>query len=38
MMALGFGLLKIKEIRTGNLLPSLVIAPLIVAVVERFSG
>ncbi len=38
MLALGFGLLKIKEIRTGNLLPGLVIAPMIVAVVERFSG
>jgi hypothetical protein len=33
MLALGFGLLKIKEIRTGNLLPAIVTAPIIVAVV-----
>lgn len=34
MLALGLGLLKIKEIRTGNLLPALVVAPMIVAVTE----
>ena len=34
MLALGLGLLKIKEIRTGNLLPALVVAPIIVAVTE----
>lgn len=34
MLALGFGLLEIKKIRAGNLLPAIVIAPLIVAVVE----
>jgi hypothetical protein len=33
MLALGFGLLKIKEIRTGNLLPAIVTAPIIVAAV-----
>jgi uncharacterized membrane protein YqgA involved in biofilm formation len=32
MLALGLGLLEIKRIRTGNLLPAIVIAPLIVAI------
>ena len=32
MLALGLGLLEIKRIRTGNLLPGIVIGPLIVAV------
>jgi uncharacterized membrane protein YqgA involved in biofilm formation len=31
MLALGLALLEIKRIRTGNLLPGIVIAPLIVA-------
>lgn len=35
MLAIGLGLLEIKRIRTGNLLPALFIAPLIVAVLER---
>ncbi len=34
MLALGLGLLQIKEIRAGNLLPALAVAPIIVAVVE----
>jgi len=34
MLALGLGLLQVKKIRAGNLLPSIVIAPLIVAVVN----
>jgi len=34
MLALGLGLLEIKQIRAGNLLPSIVIAPIIVAVVQ----
>ena len=34
MLALGLGLLEIKQIRAGNLLPAIVVAPLIVAVVE----
>ncbi len=34
MLALGFGLLEIKKIRAGNLLPAIVIAPVIVAVIE----
>jgi hypothetical protein len=38
MLALGLGLLEIKRIRTGNLLPALVIAPVIVAVVARLGG
>ncbi len=33
MLALGLGLLEIKRIRAGNLLPALIVAPLIVAVV-----
>jgi len=33
MLALGLGLLEIKQIRTGNLLPAIVIAPIIVAVI-----
>ncbi len=35
MLALGLGLLEIKRIRTGNLLPALLIAPLIVALTNR---
>lgn len=31
MLALGLGLLEIKEIRTGNLLPAIAVAPIIVA-------
>ena len=31
MLALGLGLLEIKQIRAGNLLPAIVVAPLIVA-------
>jgi uncharacterized membrane protein YqgA involved in biofilm formation len=34
MLAIGLGLLELKRIRTGNLLPALGIAPIIVAVVE----
>jgi uncharacterized membrane protein YqgA involved in biofilm formation len=34
MLALGLGLLEIKQIRAGNLLPALVVAPAIVAVVK----
>ena len=34
MIALGLGLLEIKQIRTGNLLPGLFIAPVIVAIVD----
>jgi uncharacterized membrane protein YqgA involved in biofilm formation len=34
MLALGLGLLQVKKIRAGNLLPAIAIAPLIVAVVE----
>jgi len=34
MLALGLGLLKIKQIRAGNLLAAIIIAPIIVAVVE----
>jgi uncharacterized membrane protein YqgA involved in biofilm formation len=33
MLALGLGLLGIKRIRAGNLLPALIIAPIIVAVI-----
>ena len=36
MLAIGLGLLELKRIRTGNLLPAIVIAPIIVAVVEWF--
>jgi uncharacterized membrane protein YqgA involved in biofilm formation len=36
MLAIGLGLLELKKIRTGNLLPAIVIAPIIVAVVEWF--
>jgi hypothetical protein len=32
MLALGLGLLEIKRIRAGNLLPAIVVAPLIVAI------
>jgi hypothetical protein len=34
MLALGLGLLQVKKIRAGNLLPAIAIAPLIVAIVE----
>ncbi len=33
MLALGLGLLEIKQVRAGNLLPAIVIAPIIVAVI-----
>jgi len=38
MLALGLGLLQIKKIRSGNLLPALAVAPVIVAVVKAFGG
>ena len=38
MLALGLGLLEIKRIRTGNLLPAIVIAPLIVAILAWLSA
>jgi uncharacterized membrane protein YqgA involved in biofilm formation len=34
MLAIGLGLLELKKIRTGNLLPAIIIAPVIVAVVQ----
>jgi uncharacterized membrane protein YqgA involved in biofilm formation len=34
MLALGLGLLQVKKIRAGNLLPAIAIAPFIVAIVE----
>ena len=34
MLALGLGLLEIKQIRAGNLLPAVVVAPIIVALVK----
>jgi uncharacterized membrane protein YqgA involved in biofilm formation len=34
MLALGLGLLEIKQIRAGNLLPAIVVAPIIVAMVK----
>jgi uncharacterized membrane protein YqgA involved in biofilm formation len=34
MLALGMGLLQIKQIRAGNLLPAIVVAPIIVAVAD----
>jgi uncharacterized protein len=37
IMAIGLMLLEIKKIRVANLLPALVIAPLIVAVLQAFS-
>ena len=36
MLALGLGLLEIKRVRTGNLLPALIAAPVIVALVSWF--
>jgi len=38
MLALGLGLLEIKRIRVGNLLPALMLAPLIVAAVGALGG
>ena len=38
MLALGLGLLQIKRIRTGNLLPAIAVAPLIVALVQWLGG
>jgi hypothetical protein len=38
MLALGLGLLQIKKIRAGNLLPALAVAPAIVAVVKALGG
>jgi uncharacterized membrane protein YqgA involved in biofilm formation len=40
MLAIGLGLLEIKQIRTGNLLPAIFVAPIIVAILEwyRFSN
>jgi uncharacterized membrane protein YqgA involved in biofilm formation len=35
LVGLGMGLLRIKEIRTANLLPALVLAPLLVTLVQR---
>ena len=37
MLALGLGMLQIKKIRTGNLLPAIAIAPFIVAVANWFA-
>lgn len=37
MLAISLGLLELKKIRTGNLLPAIVIAPIIVAIVEWIS-
>lgn len=34
MLAIGFGLLEVKQIRTGNLLPAVFVAPIIVAVLD----
>jgi uncharacterized membrane protein YqgA involved in biofilm formation len=34
MLALGLGLLEIKQVRAGNLLPAVVVAPIIVAMVK----
>jgi hypothetical protein len=38
MLAIGLGLLELKKIRTGNLLPAIAIAPIIVAIVEWISA
>ncbi len=38
MLALGLGLLQIKKIRAGNLLPAIAIAPIIVVVVAWLGG
>ncbi len=38
MLALGLGLLEIKRIRAGNLLPAIAFAPIIVFMVERLSS
>jgi uncharacterized membrane protein YqgA involved in biofilm formation len=38
MLALGLGLLRIKKIRAGNLLPAIAVAPVVVAVVEALGG
>jgi uncharacterized membrane protein YqgA involved in biofilm formation len=38
MLALGLGLLQIKKIRAGNLLPAIGIAPVIVAFVAWIGG
>jgi hypothetical protein len=38
MLALGLGLLQVKRIRAGNLLPAIAIAPIIVAVVAWLGG
>jgi uncharacterized membrane protein YqgA involved in biofilm formation len=37
MLAISLGLLELKKIRTGNLLPAIAIAPIIVAIVEWIS-
>lgn len=34
MLAIGFALLQVKRIRTGNLLPAIAVAPVIIAIVE----
>ncbi len=38
VLSIGLRLLGLREIRTGNLLPSLVLAPILVVVAERLSG
>lgn len=38
MLALGLGLLELKQIRTGNLLPALAVAPVIVAILGWLGG
>lgn len=38
VLSIGLRLLGLREIRTGNLLPSLVLAPILVVVADRLSG
>jgi uncharacterized protein len=37
LVSIGLGLLKIKTIAVGNLLPALVIAPILVGVLNQFA-
>lgn len=38
VLSIGLRLLGVREVRTGNLLPSLVLAPILVVIAERVSG
>lgn len=38
ILSIGLGILEIKKLKTANMLPALVIAPLIVLIMQKFTG